>query len=330
MKPRLLIIRFSSFGDIVQALAVQQAFMQKYPEAEIHWVVRKDFADLLSFSPYVHKVWAFDKKEGLAGLLRLAKTLNAIKWSHVYDAHNNVRSQILTKIIKSQFFARRSKERVKRFLEFKLRIRQFKTRYIGQLSYLKPLEKWGISAQISASPPLTASESSVQEIYKRFGLKNPYVTLMPSAAWVMKRWPISHWKSLIAKLNTQNIVLLGGPEDYFISDLAGSANVINLSGQLSLLESGYVIAGSSLVVSADTGVLHLADQLGVPAIALIGPSAFGYPGRSTSEVAEVELSCKPCSKDGRGKCINKIYQKCMIDITPERIEKMISNLGAKR
>lgn len=325
MASRFLIIRFSSFGDIIQCLSVPQAILEKWPDAEIHFVTRRDFSDLLKLCPNIHQIHLFDKKTGFWGLIQFARNLAQHDWDYIYDAHNNLRSRILCLFLSSSNFVRRSKNRIKRFLEFKLRIRQFKQPYIGQLSFLEPIKKWGIEVKVAKTPPLFVAPELISKTLSQYNLKKPYVTLMPSAAWVMKRWPISHWKNLLQLLENKNIVLLGGPDDRFIDDLITpyQRNVINLSGKLGLLESSYVVAGSEKLVSADTGVLHVADQLGVPLLALIGPTAFGYPGRPTSHTLEVQLDCKPCTKDGRGKCRNSVYQKCMVDILPEQVAKEV-------
>lgn len=326
MKTKLLIIRLSSFGDIVQCMGVPTLFKQRYPGAEVHWLVRSDMSSTLKLSPDIDKIWEFDRKSGLKGLFKISSELNSESFSHIYDAHNNLRSQILTKSLKSSHFARRSKERFKRFLQFQLGVKSFEHPYRGQHSFTYPLKVWGITEAIPSSPPLKVKNEVFEKLQPLLP-KSPYVTFMPSAAWHMKRWPISHWKKLIKKIN-RPIVLLGGSQDAFIEDLYSTqdTHVYNLSGKLTLEESSAVVAKSQLLVSADTGLLHVADQLGVPCIALIGPSAFGYPSRSTSHVLEVDLSCKPCSKDGSGKCKNKEYQKCMVDITPERVFKEMESL----
>ncbi len=80
-----------------------------------------------------------------------------------------------------------------------------------------------------------------------------------------------------------------------------------------------IVLRSNLVISADTGFMHAADLFRVPAFALMGP---------TVEILETALPCRPCTKDGRGKCKLAVYQKCMVDITPQQVaEKIIASLG---
>lgn len=319
MAAKSLIIRFSSFGDIVQCLHSAYALKAQYPDIQIHWAVRSDMAELLTLSPYIDRVWSFDRSEGMKGLVRFARELNREKFDYLYDAHNNVRSHVLSGLISAPKRARRPKSRWMRFLEFKMGMPQFNQPFQGAQSFVLPLEDWGVRLPKTQDKWLHVDNEKIEHVANKFDLPNRYVTFAPSAAWQMKRWPVAHWKKLISSWTETPIVLLGGKEDHFISELHSRADVINLAGKTNLMESAYVIAGSQQVVSADTGLLHVADGLAVPTIALIGPTAFGFPSHPNSTTLEVDLSCRPCSKDGRGHCKQSVYQRCMVDISPERV-----------
>ena len=92
---KVLIIRFSSFGDIVQCSSVVELIRQKFPAAQIDWVTRSDFDYLVKLNNDVNKVWSFNKKAGFKGLIDLGLKLRAEEYSYVYDAHNNLRSKVL-------------------------------------------------------------------------------------------------------------------------------------------------------------------------------------------------------------------------------------------
>lgn len=150
----------------------------------------------------------------------------------------------------------------------------------------------------------------------------------------MKRWPIEHWKTLIGLLPDINFALLGGPTDDFIKEIEAVApdRARNWAGRLSLAQNAGLFEKAAAVVANDTGLLHVADQMERPTIALIGPSAFGYPSHSSSSTMEVDLYCKPCSKDGRGKCVNSLYKRCLIEVTPESVANEIRRVlkGTRR
>ena len=324
MNRKVLIIRFSSFGDIAQALSAAAACKKQWPECTVHWLVREDFADFLKLAKPVDQILSFARSSGMWGLLRLARLIAQSNYTHIYDAHNNLRSQLLVFFLRLQIgfwwqiqFARRSKYRLRRFLFFKLRWPVLPQPFIGALSYLTPLKKFGIK-------PIIPDGS----FYQSASGATSGVVLLPSAAWPLKRWDTEKFKQLITQFPQQKFTVLGGKADTFCAELQKVApnRVTDLSGQLSLSQSCQVIAEAQLVVGNDTGLLHVADGMGVPLIELVGPSAFGYPFRETSKVCEIDLWCKPCSKDGRNKCINATEQKCMQDLTVSMVSKAVQEM----
>ncbi|MDD0851951.1 glycosyltransferase family 9 protein [Halobacteriovorax sp. GB3] len=330
MREKILIIRFSSFGDIVQTMSVLNPLRAKFPQSDVHWVTRSDMSSLLSYNPMIDKLWSFDRKEGLVGLIKLSFKLRKEGYRYVYDAHSNIRSKIMSLILCPPFsrahFVRRSKDRLKRILLFKFRKNTYDWPYRGMLSFLKPLKSWGVEfSRDDLSQTWNFREKEIQNVKEKLGeshfVEYDFIALAPSAAWEMKRWPLDHWKSLIRLMENEKFVVLGGPGDEFCQELVDLApgRVLNLAGKLSLMESSFLVTLSKGLISADTGVLHVADILGVKALALIGPTAFGFPTGSQMKTLDIELPCRPCTKDGRGKCVQDVYQKCMVDISPERV-----------
>lgn len=323
---KVLIIRFSSFGDIVQCSSVVELIRQRFTSSQIDWVTRSEFDYLVKLNHNVNKVWSFDKKLGLSGLISLGMQLRREGYDHVYDAHNNLRSKLLSFLIRSKVvggpnWITRSKDRFKRVLLFTFRINTFPWPFKGIRSYQEPLKKWGISPGADELLVTWDFSEASREKAKGFLQNKKTIILVPSAAWEMKRWPLPHWKKLIEIMPEHHFVVLGGREDHFCEELKAVApeRVVNLAGKLSLVESCALIEKSELVISADTGLLHVADVLGVKALSLMGPTAFGFTIGPQIKTMEVELPCRPCTKDGRGSCSQDVYQKCMVDITPQKV-----------
>lgn len=328
--PKFLIIRFSSIGDIIQCMGIISGIRAHFPDAQIHWITRKDMATILTIDSRIDKIWAFDKTTGLKGLLQMAEQLRQEHYDYIYDAHSNIRSYILRfKLLRwwgRTHFTRRSKERWKRFLLFKFGINRFPWPFRGTVSYQRPLSKWGITNFPDTDQHWRFPEDFPEKLDHY--LSPQTVTIIPSANWPMKRWPVESWRELISDLHNYNFLILAGPEDTFCKFIQHAApkRVTNLAGKTSLLESCYLVSRSKVVVSADTGLMHAADLFRVPTFALIGPTAFGFPSGPTAEICEVALPCRPCTKDGRGKCKRVIYQQCMIYILPEDIAEKIQRL----
>lgn len=324
---KILIIRFSSIGDVLQTLSVLGALHQKFPDAEIHWVTREEFAPLIERHPGIKKIWALKKGDSFLNLLGLSWQLEHERFTHVYDAHNNLRSHVIGWFIKGMFnwrvllgkvhFLRRSIFRFRRFLLFQFRVNWFPKPFSGQKALLEPLKRWGISQDLPPVPQLYLPKGKGGPN----GLPTQFVAIAASAAFELKRWPVSHWIELIQNFPDTHFVLLGGRDDTFLEDIAKvfPNRVLNLSGRLSLLESAQVVRESVALVSNDTGLMHVAEQIGKPCIALMGPAPFGFPSRPSTKILELDLECRPCSKHGQGPCTNPVYQQCLRGIKADQV-----------
>ncbi len=92
MKNKVLIIRLSSFGDIVQCMGVLDSLTQGPLKAEVDWLARQDLAEVPALSSKVHKVWSFDRKEGLLGWIQLGLKLRSESYTHISVSYSPLRS----------------------------------------------------------------------------------------------------------------------------------------------------------------------------------------------------------------------------------------------
>lgn len=325
---KILVIRFSSIGDLTQSLSIPALIKENHPEAEIHFLTRSDFTLLLNNNPQVKKVWAIDRKKGFSEIFHLSQELRKENFDVIYDAHNNLRSLFIRNLVSAKSKIVKPMSRLKRFLLIKFKINLFEKPFSGQRDLLKPLEKMGISFRLP-KPPLMffdkSTDQKIHELLKSYEL-NQYMVIVPSAAYALKRWPMAHWKKLVEQNSDKKIVILAGPTDIFTAELEVYKNVINLTGKTSLLESAAVINYAQVIVSNDTGMLHFSEQLGKKTIALMGPAPFGFPSRPSTVIMEKNLYCRPCSKHGQGPCVNPNFQECMTALTPAMVQEHLERL----
>lgn len=314
-------------------MSVTGGIKNKYPNVELHWIVRKDLSSLLKIDPRIDHFWEFDRKAGMAGLIRMAKILKREKFDLIYDAHSNIRSNIIklmlcplgTCNLLKQKLVTRHKARLKRLLLFNFRINLLPNPFRAFESFKTPLKKveitnFDIPFHGWEFPPET--EKKIDSILlSKIDDNRKWITLVPSAAWELKRWPVDYWRKTIQILSDYNFAILGGPTDTFCEDIRTVApdRVINIAGKTSLMDSFCVIFHSPYVISGDTGFLHAADLFDKPGQAIIGPTAFGFPSGKKIKIMEVDLPCRPCTKDGSTKCRIEEKRKCLMDITPERV-----------
>ena len=325
---KVLIIRFSSIGDLTQALSIPSLIKKYDAQAEVHFVTRLDLSTLLENNPHIHRIWSLDRKKGLKGLLQLICELRKENFSHIYDAHNNLRSFMIRHLVSAPNKLVRPMMRFKRFMLIRFQKNYFEKPFSGQRDLLMPLEKWGFAFFLPATPQLFLSpleNAEAELLLAKHGLQD-FIVLVPSAAYFLKRWPLAHWQRLIQLNPNQKFVVLAGVEDSFTSELNVYANVTNLTGQTTLLASAAIIKKAKSVVSNDTGLLHFSEQLGKPTIALMGPAPFGFPSRPSTKILERHLACRPCSKHGQGPCINPNFHECLQSISPEEVSIELQNL----
>jgi ADP-heptose:LPS heptosyltransferase len=314
MRKKLLIIRFSSFGDIVQTATAVEAAVWSNPNLIVHWATRSDFAAFLK-NRYPHiTVWELNRKNGILGLCQLIWTLKKESFDFVFDAHNNLRSFFIRVCLAFSLTTKittRSKDRFKRILLFNFRMNLFDRPFRGVKSYWKPLSELLKLPAENLSAFLSATEKRTNKFQK-------HLVFAPSANWEMKRWPMEYWSTLIECFPEKTIFVLGGPADDYLNSLQEKhPKHVKVLLNLSWSESTDLITNAAAVVSGDTGLLHVADNFAVPTVAIMGPTAFGFPIRTTSIVADVALACRPCTKDGRGRCSQSVYKQCLIDVKPE-------------
>lgn len=325
---KILLLRFSSLGDIVMTTAMIRCLRTRFPNAQIDMVVRRDFFDLIEYSPHLTNKLSIDRKEGWRALWALGKQINQTQYDLIYDAHRSLRTLLLMPFLKARYKVYFQKHYVRRNLSllFKLPLIRGMPRFLER--FIEPLKRFGVEYD-HFGPELFLSPTAQSTARAKLPLcekKNSLrVGLVPSAQWPGKRWPIENFKLLIESLVTKTdyeLILFGGKEDTFCSDLAlGFANdrVRNAQGKLTIAESTSLLSECDFVIANDTGLMHIADALKIPCVLFLGPTSGDLgclPFHADTIVLEHTLWCRPCSKNGQAPCI-RLSRKCLTQTTPQ-------------
>lgn len=324
---------------MLQSLSIAGKIQQTFPEAEIDWITRSDFTELVQPHPAIKTVYPISRKSNAAALWNLAQQLSDTNYDVIYNAHNNLRSNLFVLFFRLQrlfkkptgpavIYLKKNQKRWKRFLLFQFRWNLFQMPFSGQRDLLEALQKVTCSVDLPPTPQLFLKKETQLPIQ----LPEEFVALAPSSAHPLKKWPVEYWHQLIQKNPHLFFVFLGGKEDLFIQDMQKQhpQNTLNCAGLLSMMESAQVVRKSKLLITNDTGPLHIAEQLGHPAFALMGPAPFGFPSRPSTKVFERNLPCRPCSKHGQKPCTNPVFHECLRDISAEEVHQELRKflLGA--
>jgi ADP-heptose:LPS heptosyltransferase len=301
--PKILLIRFSSIGDIVLTSPVIRALATQLPGAEIHYLTKPQYAEILRHDPHIHQLHLLDKP-----LLQKAWEIRQIGFDHVIDLHNNLRSAVVRAVVDagSSVFKKASLEKTL-FVKLKtdaLPRVHVVDRYMDTVSHLGVLND-GAGLHFYLAPD---AEESLQTL----GLPRRYIAFAIGAQHATKRLPTDKITEICQRLETV-VVLLGGKEDAergaLIASAAGS-HVINLCGKLSLQQSAAVVKACEKLITHDTGLMHIGAAFRKPVISVWGNTipGFGmYPYYGDqpvpSWISEVNnLYCRPCSRIGYSQC----------------------------
>ena len=313
---KILIIRFSSIGDIVLTTPVIRCLKKQLPGCEVHYATKKEYASVLAHNPYIDKFHFLEKD-----LSPLVQQLKAEKFDQVIDLHNNLRTSHIRLLLGGKW-ERFNKLNIEKWLLVNFKINKLPNVHIVH-RYMQTVEKLGIRYD-GAGLDFFVSPNDEIELSNAIAesFKNDYVCLVPGAKFATKSIPAEKCVEIIKNI-TRPILILGGPAETEAGNkivvLSGRNDVLNYCGKLSLGQSAAVIKRSHAVITADTGLMHIAAAFDKKIISVWGNTVpeFGmYPllpenGQGTSILSEVKgLPCRPCSKIGYANC-PKGHFKCM-------------------
>ncbi len=315
MPQKILVIRFSSIGDIVLTTPILRCIKQQKPEIELHFVTKKVFGSILQSNPYVDKLHIFEKDVN-----EITKTLNRENYDLIIDLHHNLRSlRLITSLGKrSHSF---NKINFRKFMAV-----NFKT--LGLLPHVHIVDRYfetvkglGVVNDNKGLDHFIAKEDEF-DINKKFPQLSAtnFIALVIGGSYYTKKIPITKLVE-ICNSTTKQFIVLGSKEDDIIAKQLQMqcTNVMNACGELSLNQSAYVVKSSESVITSDTGLMHIASAYHKKVISFWGNTIpeFGmypYHAGEGSKIMEVKgLACRPCSKLGYKGC-PKLHFKCMNDI----------------
>lgn len=329
---KFLIIRFSSIGDIVLTTPVIRCLKQQVPDAEVHFLVKDKFRSVVKHNPYIDKLHVLAHSWEL-----MIEELKTEQYDYIIDLHNNTKTLRLKKALGKKSFSF-YKLNIQKYFYTAFKINMLPKIHIVD-RYLKTVTSFGVTNDGAGLDYFISPEEQIKKSDIPASHSAGYVACVIGAAHGTKRWPVHKWKEFCAELN-HPVILLGGKEDAANGDAIAATDpvkIYNASGKFSLNESADLIRKSKLVISNDTGLMHIAAAYKRPVISLWGntvPSFGMYPyyGNRYTDVQLFDilqtnkLWCRPCSKIGYDKCplghfkcMEKISSRDLLQKTMKRL-----------
>ena len=345
---RILLIRPSALGDVARTAPVAASLRRGFPDAEIHWLVRKGFEDAVRWHPAVDRVITFPRKElgralrrGRMGeLLRFARELRQPGYDIAIDAQGLLRSALITRLTGAPVRVGPSDAREGARLFYTLRVRSRRTHTVDRM--LDLVRAMGVEARAdmrlyrvgrfsestsgSVERKDVGSESrGTQSQVGSESRRTQGIVIAPTSRWEAKRWPVERFDALVARLLAKKpgpVVLVGGPDERdqcgpLLERARWDPRVIDRVGDTGVGELMDLIADARLVVANDSAAAHIAVGFDRPLVALYGPtdvSKVGPYGRIEDVIQDVRLGDTLNHKDPKNRVM-------MERITTEVVER---------
>jgi heptosyltransferase II len=321
---RVVVIDPAFVGDTVFDAVLIRELRRRDPGAHLGLVVRPPSHLVAQRVFGLDRVHVFDKRgadRGLAGLRRVAEELRSERYEEALIPHPSIRSVLLARLAD---------------IRERTGIATAPARWL----LTRPIDARGlglVDRRLALLRAPAASSAIAGALEKRSSDRDgpPRIGLVIGSAWATKRWPMAHAAELIGSLSGFTIVLLGGPSDRALLDeLRAIAprdveRVIDAVGG-TIEELTSQIEACDVVVAGDTGPLHIARALGVPVVALFGPTPVeAHVFAATDAVLTVDLACRPCHPHGPAKCPEG-HHRCMRDLSAGRVRGAIERVLEER
>ena len=311
---RILIIRFSSIGDIVLTFTVASTIKSLYPHCTIDFVTKPQFKELLNACPDLDTIYT------LTGTVaQLRKEIDFNQYDAILDLHHNLRSRILLGFQFGKVY-RFPKNNIEKWLLTTFKTRPKIIRHVTE-RYLETLSAYTKAPIVGIAPAYRVPDASKIDIKETFQVEpSKYVAVAIGAQFATKRMPTDLLVELIQKINLP-VLLLGAKEDQLtaneILEQCTSNIIFSAVGTATIHESAWLVKNAKVLLTHDTGLMHIGASFEVPLHVIWGNTTrdFGmYPYRVEQEQVfnyEVSgLSCRPCSKIGHQSC-PKGHFSCM-------------------
>jgi len=353
---KILVIKLSAIGDVIQTLPMVEALKNQYPQAQIDWLVEEDASDLLLENPVLNRVIVSHRKSWqkrlfrkghfwttLSEIKKFIRELRSVQYDWVIDNHGIFKSGIMVALSRG-----RRKIGFKPFPgiadegNYLFTNERYKPLPIDRHAlerYLDLIAQVGVfvnEPDLKFSLPAEA-QNKVEKVLRQHGLtSSPLVVIHPVAKWPTKQWPLENFAQLADNLvgKGASLVFTGSPDDReavqsILGQIQNHQRVVNLAGKTGLKELAGLFSLADLVLTPDTGPMHLAAAVQAPLIALFGPTAPWRTGPygNNHVILRKPLACSPCFKK---KCPTMECMKSLsVEEVLEAVEKKLWNADCR-
>jgi heptosyltransferase I len=330
----ILLIKPSSLGDIVHTLPVVSALKAQWPESHITWLVKRQWAELVERVEGVDRIWPVDQTVG--SWIRQGLALRAERFDLVIDLQGLFRSGMLARLSGSPMrigFAN-GREGSPWFYTHRVPVLNPDIHAVDR--YLLVAAALGIVVPRRprfAFRVLDEDHAAVRELFERhdFSIDRPWVAMNVGARWSTKRWPLASFAAVADQLyevRGEPVVIMGSADDRQYAERLRALMkhpCVDVSGEVPLRRLPALLSKAAVMVTNDSGPMHIAAAVGIPVVALFGPTSAARTGPygMSHHVLTGQVSCSPCFSRV---CRHDPELACLERITPAHVADVVHSL----
>lgn len=311
----ILVVTLSNLGDVIMTTPVIMALAGKFPKARMTVVVGPRAQCLLTKNPHIHRIVVYDKKAGLLDKWEFLKELRREKYDWVVDLRNTAIPFLVS--------CRKRPPLFRKFRKVNMRDRHLEALSLMGISVGFPLPFQFFDAADEASCLAKLNQRGISE-------KDGWILIAPGAASGRKRWPVMHFREVILRLldlTNKRVLLIGAENEKPIAEAVKKnmrPMVQVFCGDTTMNETAALISKASLVIANDSAIMHLAYELGTPAVGVFGPTdheKYGHAGKYFRVAREDAVICGCDSHK-----LPYAERSCFHDLAPDRVFELATEL----
>lgn len=336
---RICIIKPSALGDVVQSLPLLPVLRERFPGSRVSWVINRELAELLEGHPDLDEIISFDRRGSWQEWGQFLRGLRRAKFDLVFDLQGLLRTGIMTLATAAPVRVGLETGREGANLACSHVIPDSGKLVPAQLRYWRVAEALGLG-ELKVRAQVAVSAADQEWVRRQLSpLVGPILAIHPGARWKTKQWPVEKFAEVAARARRElacSLVIVGSKSEAAATErlcgLVGgrsSHSVLNLAGRTTLKQLAEVLSRADLLLSNDSGPMHLAASLGTPVVSVFtctspirsGPYGTGH-GLVATQVPCAASYCKRCPQRGVR------HMACLEDVTTEQVWNALAQVVA--
>ncbi|MDB5386121.1 MAG: Heptosyltransferase [Planctomycetaceae bacterium] len=325
---RICIIKPSAFGDVVQSMPLLNVLHSRFPESQISWVINRELSDLLTGHSVAPKLIPFDRRGGVSAWWKLLRDIRQSKFDLVVDLQGLFRTSVMSWASRAPLRVGLQAARDGSSLACHLLVPNTSSQGPAHRRYWQVAEELGLGQLKQQAGIAIPDSDSAWAARVKANLSGPLLVIHPGARWKTKQWPISHF-SVVARqalrdLKMSAVVIGSRGESAAAEELVAAVKrevprgeILSLAGQTSIKQLSALLQKADLVLSNDSGPMHLAAAMGTPVVGVFTCTSSERSGPAgnlhrfvAADVPCAASYCKQCPHRGDA------YQACFRQLTP--------------